>query len=50
VGDFLTNPLLFISKIQHRQQKDEIGEAWLFAGCADFDSPFSFLGFYPHCV
>jgi len=24
------------SNIQRRQQKDEIGEAWLFADCADF--------------
>jgi hypothetical protein len=43
VGDFLTNPLLSFSKIQRRQQKDEIGEAWLFADCADFIHQFSFL-------
>jgi len=41
-GGFLTTPLLSISKIQRRQQKDEIGEAWLFADCADFYSPVSF--------
>jgi hypothetical protein len=36
VGDFPSTLSVPISKIQRRQQKDEIGEAWLFDGCADF--------------
>jgi hypothetical protein len=36
VGDFPSTLSVPISNIQRRQQKDEIGEAWLFAVCADF--------------